>query len=53
MPAAQIKTAIGDEIWESNLKFCNIRNPFDILVSVFWMKIGDTLRADMGARDFA
>ena len=36
-PAENIKTDLGDEIFDTYLKFCVIRNPYDIMVSsYFW-----------------
>ncbi len=42
MPAAQIKTNLGDEMWDSYFKFCCIRNPFDKALSAFawWSHLG-------------
>jgi len=36
MSARQIRTQIGDEIWNSYLKFCVVRDPFDKAVSAFF-----------------
>jgi len=36
MSAKRIKTQIGDEIWNSYLKFCVVRDPFDKAVSAFY-----------------
>ena len=35
MPAAKIKSYVGDEIWNDYFEFCVIRNPFDKLVSAY------------------
>lgn len=34
----EIKMDIGDDIWYSYKKICNIRNPFDIAVSYYYFK---------------
>jgi hypothetical protein len=39
MPARDIRTLIGHQVWDSYFKFCVIRNPFDKLVSLFWWLI--------------
>jgi hypothetical protein len=36
MPASDIKSKLGREIFETYYKFCTIRNPFDKVVSHFW-----------------
>jgi hypothetical protein len=36
MSAEQIRARIGDEIWNSYLKFCVVRDPFDKAVSAFF-----------------
>jgi hypothetical protein len=33
-----IKTEVGEEIWNSYVKVCNIRNPFDLAVSFYTRK---------------
>ena len=35
MDATQIKTVIGDEVFQSYFKFCVVRNPWDLVVSMF------------------
>ena len=35
MRASQVKNQIGEDIWNSYFKFCNIRNPWDKTVSAF------------------
>ncbi len=35
MGARKVKAQIGDDIWNSYYKFCNIRNPWDKTVSAF------------------
>ncbi len=39
MPARALRNALGPDIWDSYLKFCTIRNPYDQVVSLFWMCI--------------
>ncbi len=34
--AAEIKSLLGDEIWDDYYKFCVIRNPFDKLISGYY-----------------
>jgi hypothetical protein len=36
MPASEVRTKLGREIFDAYYKFCTIRNPFDKLVSSFW-----------------
>jgi len=42
MPAADIRRAIGESIWQSYFKFCVIRNPFDKLISIFYFRNRNT-----------
>ena len=35
MPASRIKQVIGDKIFNSYFKFCVVRNPWDLVVSMF------------------
>lgn len=37
MTAKQVRSQLGPAIWNSYFKFCVIRNPFDRLVSLWWM----------------
>lgn len=39
MPASQIKSLIGDDIWNQYFKFCVIRNPYDRVVSFFFWEM--------------
>lgn len=39
MPASRIRELLGNEIWSAYLKFCVIRNPYDKVVSMFWMQL--------------
>ena len=36
IPAKKLKESIGDDIFNSHYKFCNVRNPFDLLVSNYF-----------------
>jgi hypothetical protein len=36
MTAAQVKAKVGDTVWDQYYKICNVRNPFDKVVSQFW-----------------
>ena len=38
MPAAEAKKLLGDEIWKSYFKFCVERNPWDKVLSFYWME---------------
>ncbi|MBN9889849.1 hypothetical protein [Salipiger abyssi] len=53
MPAAQVRQKIGAEIWERYTKLCVIRNPFDKVVSYFWMQCAPTLRKEIAEREFS
>jgi hypothetical protein len=37
MPASDLRALVGPEVWDSYFKFCVIRNPFDKLVSLWWV----------------
>ncbi len=39
MPASDVRALVGPEVWDSYFKFCVIRNPFDKLVSLWWVII--------------
>lgn len=51
--ALEFNQLLGDEIWNSYLKLCTIRNPFDITVSMFWFRLSRDQRDQFGACDFA
>lgn len=36
MPASDIRTRVGEEIWNDYFKFCVVRDPFDKAVSAFY-----------------
>lgn len=36
MPGKEIKSHVGDEVWDRYFKFCVIRNPFDKMISLFY-----------------
>lgn len=38
MSAREIRDRLGSDIWNAYLKFCVVRNPFDLLVSWFWFE---------------
>lgn len=38
MPAVKIKNQVGEMIWNSYYKFCIERNPWDKVLSFFWME---------------
>lgn len=52
MPAEIIKKLLGKEIWDSYLKFCVIRNPYDKAVSMFWMMLSQEERMHLFKSDF-
>lgn len=52
MPAAEICERLGGPKWDGYLKFCNVRNPFDKVVSAFWFKIDKADAAALGQQDF-
>ena len=39
MRGAKIKERLEPEVWNNYFKFCNVRNPFDVLVSRFFFEI--------------
>lgn len=51
MTAMEIRDALPD-LWLEYTKVCNIRNPFDILVSEFWHKIGKEQREKFACLPF-
>lgn len=53
MPAVMVRDRLGAEIWESYFKFCTIRNPYDKVVSMFWMQISDDERIFLADAPFA
>jgi Sulfotransferase family len=46
MPAKAIRDLIGERIWSRYFKFCTVRNPFDKIVSYWWMFL-----SSLGAED--
>ncbi len=38
MPAAEIRTRVGEECWKSYYKFCFERNPFDRVISFYYWR---------------
>src|SRR5437764_6696808 len=44
MRAAKVRELLGNEVWSTYYKFCAIRNPFDKVVSSFWMKLNEIER---------
>jgi hypothetical protein len=47
MPAAKVRELLGESIWNSYYKFCVIRNPFDKVVSMFWMSLSEADRLNL------
>ncbi len=52
MPAADILRLLGDEIWNGYFKFCVVRNPFDKVVSMFWMQLPEEDRGRLSIAPF-
>jgi Sulfotransferase family len=52
MPGTRVRELVGERIWAEYYKFCIVRNPFDRMVSQWWMTLPAELRpqasADMG-----
>ena len=50
MPAAEIRSKLPEDVWDSYFKFCNLRNPWDKTVSWFhfqyWKDVSDLTVAD-------
>lgn len=44
MPAADLRSKIGAETWDSYYKFCVIRNPYDKVVSWWWFRLSENER---------
>jgi hypothetical protein len=53
MPAARIRDQLGEAAWNAYFKFCTVRNPFDKVVSMFWMDIEPAERRRLARADFA
>lgn len=51
MPAERIYSLIGPEIWNSYFKFTTIRNPFDHMISHFYLHMGH-VRSTMSPEKF-
>lgn len=49
MPAERVRDLVDPEVWADYLKFCIVRNPFDRMVSYFWMMVPPNLRAPASA----
>src|SRR3974390_2492800 len=52
MPAAEVKQLLGKDVWDTYYKFWNVRNPFDKVVSFFWMKLSDVERDHLSSAPF-
>lgn len=54
MPGEHVREKVGEKIWGEYYKFCIVRNPFDRVVSHWWMVLPQNLRPQAIARmDFA
>ena len=51
IPAALVRERLGP-LWDAYLKVCCVRNPFDKLVSAFWMQQPDAARAALAEASF-
>lgn len=49
MPAAAVKELLSRDVWRGYLRFCNVRNPFDQVVSLFWMGLPKAQRLSLAA----
>jgi hypothetical protein len=52
MRAAQVRAQIGEEIWNTYLKFCVIRNPYDKMVSRWWWDLPEPERQERANAPF-
>jgi len=52
MPAHEIREILGRKAWDSYFKFCVVRNPFDKLVSYWWMTLDEPKRTFFAAVEF-
>lgn len=52
-PASRVKDWVGDDIWDSYLKFSIVRNPFDKVVSWFHFHMPETEKARLSSADFS
>lgn len=54
MPGAQVRELVGEKVWGEYHKFCIVRNPFDRMVSQWWMNLPAQFRPRASAEmDFA
>lgn len=51
--AADLKALLGDEVWDAYEKICVVRNPYDKVVSFFWMLLPVDHPARREGADFA
>jgi hypothetical protein len=51
MPAALVRVQ-APKAWAAYTKFCVIRNPFDKVVSCFWVKLDNSTRVDLAQAPF-
>lgn len=51
MPASEIRDLVPGA-WESYLRFCAIRNPYDKVVSLFWWELDPARRLQLAQADF-
>jgi hypothetical protein len=53
MPASEVRTKLGSEIFDAYFKFCTMRNPFDKIVSHFWWDMDTRKGPDFSGEPFA
>src|SRR6266446_313500 len=52
MPARAIRDILSRKAWDSYFKFCVVRNPFDKVVSYWWMTLDEPKRKFLTAVEF-
>jgi hypothetical protein len=51
MPAVLVREQVGPD-WDRYLKFCCVRDPYDKVVSAFWMRLDTELRQTLASAPF-
>nr|WP_255718903.1 sulfotransferase family 2 domain-containing protein [Rubrivivax benzoatilyticus] len=52
MTASQVRSLLGEDVWQSYFKFCVMRNPYDKVVSMFWMQTPEAERERLAVARF-